>query len=309
MNRINYVLLLCGLLGACGGAGSDPPSLAAALQKALSAGDFKAAAELVDMTRAPADVRFAYDDLVLECSSGATCTVATAPLDDAFRAELQADAKKLGADPLAAEGLMVVSSHLVAANGSSSGTMKLPYAKIGGMYKVSSLHLSEAEITRLRGKPSEDLLKEMFAEGIYDNASRERRTDWETAATRIAEDGGEAGKALVQQTAAMAAAVDNKDPDAAMRTGSQWAKIVFSDKEYDGKPIALDKRQRKLRVQSLRMLRDVKVKGAYQLGDDVALVVEARNGIGWIERGAILMSRGSPGWDVSGTKTISYPDK
>jgi hypothetical protein len=213
------------------------------------------------------------------------------------------DAKKEGADPSQIEGVIVVTSK----GEGSSGTMKVPYAKFGNQYKIATLHPSAAELARRRAQTGESQLKAMFDAGIYDTASNERRTDWATAAKPLPADGGEAGAALLAQSRAMAAAVDAHDPDAAARNGSRWAKIVFADKDYAGKPIALELRKRKLYVQSLRMLRDVKVSGGYQLGDDAALIVEARNGIGWTERGAVLMTRSDGAWDLSGKQTISFP--
>ena len=105
----------------------------------------------------------------------------------------------------------------------------------------------------------------------------------------------------------MAAAVDAKDPDAAMRSGGQMASIIFRDKDFEGKPIPLTDRQSKLYVQSLRMLRDVKVSGGYALGDNAVLIIEARDGIGWIVRGPVLLSRDGDSWDLAGKQTVSYP--
>lgn len=297
-------LLLASAAGAASAA-STPQALARDLQKAMQAGDMKAAAALVDIERAPAELRFFYYAQVLECSSEASCTTSLAPLDAQYRAKLQEQARESGAEGVDALGLVVVTTKSL--DGSGSGTMKMPYAKIDGAYKIATMRFTDAEFAARRGKDNEALLQEMFAEGIYDSAKGERRTDWATAATRLPADGGEAGKAFVRQTTAMAAAVDAADPDAAMRSGGRWAMMVFGDKGYDGKAIPLDQRKRKLQVQSLRMLREVKVSGGYQLGDDVALMIEARNGIGWTERGAVLLSRDGEAWDVAGKHTVSFP--
>jgi hypothetical protein len=307
MFRLTLILALAACSCGCSSAASNPNALASDLQKALSAGDFTAATKLADVDGAPAELHFHYLSNVLDCSTQSTCTVATAPLDAAFREEWQAGAKALGTEAPAVEGLIVVTMR--SKDGSGSGTMMMPYAKIGGSYKVAALHLGAAEAAARRAKSGEELLNTLFAAGIYDNASGARRTDWATAATRLPADGGEPGKALVQATAAMAAAVDAHDPDAAMRSGSQWAKIVFADKGYDGKPIALEMRKRKLQVQALRMLRDVRVSGGYQLGNDAVLLIQARNGIGWVERGPLLISREGDTWDPSsaGAQTVSYP--
>lgn len=295
------------LASAChaAGAASSPEALARDLQKAMQAGDLKAAAALADIERAPAEVHFFYYSQVLECSVEATCTTSLAPIDAEYRAQLQEQAKEAGADPLDAAGLVVVTTKSL--DGSGSGTMKMPYAKYGNEFRLATMRFSDAEFAARRAKSNETLLQEMFALGIYDNAKGERRTDWATVATRLPADGGDAGKAFVRQTSAMASAVDAKDPDAAMRSGGLWAAMVFGDKSHDGKPIPTDQRKRKLQVQSLRMLREVKVSGGYQFGDDVALMFEARNGIGWTERGAVVLTRDGDAWDVAGKHTVSYP--
>ena len=309
MRTRNAPLALLALLAVStsGGAtaASSPEALARDLQKAMQSGDLKAAAKLADIERAPAELHFFYYDQVRECSVDATCTTSLAPLDAEYRAKLQEQAKESGAQALDVAGLVVVTTRSL--DGSGSGTMKMPYAKIDGTYKIATMRFTDAEFAVRRGKNSEALLQEMFAEGIYDSAKGERRTDWATAATRLPADGGEAGKAFVRQTTAMAAAVDAADPDAAAQSGGRWAMMVFADKGYDGKAIPLDQRKRKLQVQSLRMLREVKVSGGYQLGDDVALMIEARNGIGWTERGAVLLSRDGEQWDVAGKHTVSFP--
>jgi hypothetical protein len=304
-STLPVLVSLC--LSSCSGAASNPAALAKELQKALDSGNFEAARSLADLGGAPAELHFAYLSNVLDCSGAAKCTVSTAPLDAEFRQALNDDAKKEGADVPQAEGLIVLAMR--SDDGTESGTMKMPYAKVGGQYKLATLHLTPAELTRRRAQPSESLLKQMLADGIYDNASGARRTDWETAATKLPAGGGEPGAALVQQTTKMSAAVDAKDPNAAMNAGGQWALLVFADKSYDGKPIALEQRQRKLQVQSLRMLRDVKVLGGYELGDDAVLLIEARDGVGWVQRGAVLISRDGGAWDgsIAGRQMVSYP--
>lgn len=309
MNVMRFALPIFASFGvcSCGGAASSPDALARELQKAMTSGNFEAARSLADIGGAPAELHFAYLSNVLDCSGASKCTVATAPLDAEFRQGLLDDAKREGAQAPQADGLIVLTMR--SDDGSESGTMKMPYAKIDGQYKLATLHLTPAELARRRAQTSESLLKQMLADGIYDNASGARRTDWETAATKLPAGGGEPGAALIEQTRKMAAAVDAKDPDAAMRAGGRWAMLVFADKDYEGKPLAIEQRKRKLQVQSLRMLRDVKVLGGYQLGDDAVLIVEARDGIGWVERGALLVSRDDGVWDASmgGKQMVVYP--
>ena len=289
----------------CADAAPTPQALAKALQAALDGGDLEAARTLANLDGTPADLQFFYLDAVRECASESRCSVATAPVDAGFREQLAEQAKRDHVDAPPIEGLLDVT--MKAKDGSSSGTMRMPYAKLGSDYRIVTPQLSPAEIARRRALAADELLRQMFAGGIYDPASRTRRTDWATAARKLPAGGGEAGAALVAHTKAMAAAVDAKDPDAAMRSGGDMAAIVYRDKDDAGKAIPREARQRKLHVQSLRMLRDVKVIGGYQLGDDAALVIEARDGIGWIERGAILMSREGAEWDVTGKQLIAFP--
>ena len=286
-------------------AASSPEALARDLQKALQAGDMKAARKLAAIERAPAELHFFYFDQVRECATEATCTTSLAPIDAEYRESLKQQAQEAGAEPVEPAGLVVVTTK--SRDGSGSGSMKMPYAKVGSEYRLASMGYTDAEFARRRAMTGEQLMHEMLAAGVYDSAKGERRTDWAQVATRLPADGGAPGQAFVRQTSAMAAAVDARDPDAAMRAGGTWARMVFADKGYDGKPIAKDLRQRKLEVQALRMLRDVKVQGGYQLGDDAVLVIEARNGIGWTERGAVLVSRDGDAWELAGRQTVGYP--
>jgi len=307
MSFTRIVLLSLALFGicSCGSAASTPAALAQQLQKALDAGDFDAARKLADVDDAPAEARFAYFDAVNGCATDMQCKVSIAALDDAFRQGLIEDAKAIDATPIAAEGVVVIREK--SRDGTGSGELKMPYAKSGGDYRIAVLRPGLAAIAKARAQSNDDLARQMFAGGIYDTASGTRRTDWATAAKPLPADGGEAGHAFVAQTNAMAAAVDAKDPDAAMRAGGRMAAIVFADKSYDGKPIAKEARQKKLWVQSQRMLRDIRITGGYELGDDAVLTFDARNGSGWVERGAVLVSREGGVWDVAGKQTVAYP--
>lgn len=289
---------------ACSHAASTPAALAKALQSAIDKGDFKAAHQLADIDDAPAELHFFFFDMVRECASEATCKVTTEKVDEEMRERWKSQADKLHAQAPTADGLVTIVSK--SKGGGGSGTMKMPYAKVGAEYKLTSVHFTDAEFAALRAKPDQTLVDELFSQGIRDSKG-EVRTDWATVATKLPADGGDAGKAYVAQTTAMAAAVDAKDPDAAMHSGGQIATIIFRDKDFAGKPIPLVERKRKLHVQSLRMLRDAKVKGGYQFGDDAVLVIEARDGIGWAVRGPIILSRDGSNWDLAGAHTVSYP--
>jgi len=307
MIRPYFAATLCLALttAGCADAASTPQALAKAAQAAFDRGDFDAARALADLEDAPAELQFFYFDNVRECAGDSRCTVATTPVDAKFRKEWSEQAKREHADAPPIEGLLTVT--MKGKDGSSSGTMQMPYARLGANYRLVTLHLPPAEIARRRATSAEQAMHELLAAGIYDNASRARRTDWETAATKLPADGGPAGAALLHQTTAMAAAVDAHDPDAAMRSGGQLAALIYADKDFEGKPLPLDARKRKLQVQALRMLRDVKISGGYQLAENAVLMVEARDGIGWIQRGAVLLSLEGDQWDIAGKQLVTFP--
>lgn len=289
---------------ACTHAASTPQGLAKDLQAALDKGDFTAARKLADIGDAPAELHFFYLDSVRECAGEATCTVATAAASDELRQQLKAQAAQLHAQVPDVDGMITIA--VKSKDGSGSGSLKMPYAKVGSDYKIASIHYSPAEFATLRAKTDDALVQELFAAGIRDDHG-ELKTDWAKTAAKLPADGGDAGKAFVAQTRAMSAAVDAKNPDAAMHSGGKMAEIVFRDKGFDGKVIPQVDRQRKLYVQALRMLRDVKIKGGYVLGNDAVLLIEARNGIGWTVRGPILLSRDGDAWERAGDHMVSYP--
>jgi hypothetical protein len=308
MSTVRRLLPFVALLASstAASAASSPTGLAVALQKALDAGDFAAASTLADIEGAPADARFAYFDAVYSCASEMTCKVAAAPLDAEFKAGLAEDAKAYGAAPIAAEGVIVVTEK--SKDGSGSGKLQMPYVKSGADYRIAIMKPGAASLAQGKARTNDEIVKSFLAKGIYDPQTNARRTDWLTAAKRLPNDGGEAGRAFVASTSAMSKAVDAKDPDAAMHAGGRMAEIVFRDKDFEGKPIPKNERQKKLFAQSQRMLRDVKVEGGYQLGDDAVVVFSARNGSGWVERGAVLLTKEGDAWDVSGRETVSYPE-
>jgi len=112
---------------------------------------------------------------------------------------------------------------------------------------------------------------------------------------------------LVKTSAALYAAAQAGDPDAAAASGNDFAKLMLSATDFSGKPVALEVRKAKLRTQALRFLHDVRIGGGWQHGDEAVLLVDAKNGAGWIERGALFLSKRDGGWGIAGKQTISYP--
>ncbi|MGA8277893.1 MAG: hypothetical protein WB784_06835 [Rhodanobacteraceae bacterium] len=293
-------------LAACSNAATSPEALAKALQSAFDKGDVTAAQALADLDGTPAQLRFLYLDGVNDCHTDFKCTFTSAPADEALRKRAAAQAEQLHLEAPVVAGMINVA--MKARDGKGSGSMSMPYAKVGGEYKLASAHLSTAEIAARRAKTDDALLKELFAKGIPDLTSNTMQKDWATQAKPLPPDGGEPGKALLTQTRALWAAVVAQDPDAAMNSGGRMPEFIFRDKDYAGKAIPLETRKRVLYLQSLRLLHDVKVNGGYTLGDNAVLMIEAHDGIGWVVHGPLLMSLAGKTWEqTQGGNTVSYP--
>lgn len=298
------LLALTALLHGCGG---SPDSLAKDLQAAFEKGDMDAALALARLDGTPAELHFFFLDQVRECGEAETiCTVSVAPLDEGYRkdqARMAEEGLEVAAQP---EGLIVLQSKDAAGKG--SGHMKMPYARVDGKYRLVAQRYTTAKLAEVRATTHEQQLKKMLDMGIYDSETQQRRTDWKDSATALPADGGEVGQALVRSSAALHAAVVAADPDAAVKSGNGFAAMAMADKGYDGKPVSLETRKAKLRAQSMRFLYDVKVEGGWQRGKEAILLVDAKDGVGWNNRGALFLMQGENGaWDIAGKTLVSYP--
>lgn len=302
--RLIPLLALTALLHGCGG---SPDSLAKDLQAAFEKGDMDAALALAKLDGTPADLHFFFLDQVRECGSAETaCTASVVPLDEDYKKD-QARMADEGLEVAAApEGLIVMQSK--DADGKGSGKMKMPYAKVDGKYRLIAQRYTAAKLAEVRATTHEQQLKKMLDMGIYDSETQQRRTDWKDSATALPADGGEIGQALVRSSAALHAAVVAGDPDAAVKSGNGFAAMIAADKGYDGKPVSMEFRKAKLRSQSMRFLYDVKVQGGWQRGKEAILLVDAKDGVGWNNRGALFLTQGEDGaWDIAGKTLVSYP--
>ena len=146
--------------------------------------------------------------------------------------------------------------------------------------------------------------------GSFDNTQKERRIVF------TAEDHAAAITECAAYRCAQLALIDGltfflADQDMA----NWWAHVgqtqmsgtAIGDKHFDGKPFPLADRKRKLHVQSLRMLRDVTVKGGYQLGYSAVLLIEPRDGIGWVEGGPIVLTSSGSHWNRAASNAVSSP--
>jgi hypothetical protein len=302
---LNLMLALgvCLPLVACGG---SPENLAQSMQKALQAGDQEAGLKLARLEGAPAQLHFFYLDQFGDCAeAGTTCTVTLAPHDDKFKEQEKGLAEQ-GLEVIAApEGIIVVELKSEGAK----GKMRMPYAKVDGDYRIVSQRFSAAKLDEMRGKTNAALLQEMLDAGIYDRSTGERNMKWKDGAIALPAGGGEIGAAYRTQVEALAAAAAAGDPDAAVKTGDGFAAMVLGANDYAGKPVPMEARKRKLRSQSVRWLREIEIEGGWHKGDEAILVFTGKNGIGWIERGAMLVTRdeGSSSWSNSGDTTVEYP--
>ena len=116
-------------LAACSHATSTPEVLAKAVQAAFDKGDFDAARKFADLDEVPADLHFHFLENVRECSAESACSVSASPATDADRAQLQETARQPNAQAPAVDGMITVTTK--AKDGSSSGQMTMPCAKVG----------------------------------------------------------------------------------------------------------------------------------------------------------------------------------
>jgi hypothetical protein len=301
--RTALLLALLPLLSACAG---SPESLAKDLQAAFEKGDIDAVLALSQLDGTPSDLRFFLMDQVIDCGAADTaCTASVAPLDEKFAKSLAGLAEQGLEAAVMPEGLIVL--QIKQADGQGSGKAQMPYAKVDGKYRLVAQRYTAAKLAEMRASTNQQILDKMLAAGIYDSTAGERRTDWKDSATELPADGGEPGQVLVRTSTALHAAVLANDPDAAVKSGDGFAKFALGDKDYDGKPIPLELRKAKLRAQSMRFLHDIKVSGGWIRGDEAVLLVDAKDGIGWIRRGALFMSKSDGQWDIGGKQLISYP--
>jgi hypothetical protein len=304
MTRIRDLALLIGLAPALEACSSSPDQLATKMGQVMESGDQDAALALARLEGAPAQLHFFFLDEVGDCAAADTvCTAQVMPLDEKFAEQSKSLAEQGLEVTTEPEGLIVIESRT--ANG--KGTMRMPYAKVDGDYRIVAQRYTAAKLAEMRDTSNDALLQKMLDQGIYDPASGERRTDWKDDATALPPGGGEPGESFARQVQAMAAAAKAADPEAAVTSGDGLAARMMAATDYDGKPVSLEARKRSLRAQSARMLHEIRIDGGFVKGDDAILMFEGRNGIGWVERGAMFVSRDDDGWGKAGSTTVSYP--
>lgn len=301
--RLALLSLVVVPLAACGG---SPENLAKDVQTAFEKGDMDAALKLADLDTTPAQLRFFYLDEVRDCgTANITCTASATPLDDDFKKRMEGLGPQGLESAAMPEGVIVVEQKSV--DGKSSGKLRMPYAKVDGKYRIVAQRYTAAKLTEMRATTNQQLLDKMLAGGIYDSEKGERSTTWKDTATALPADGGEPGQSLARTSAALHAAATANDPDAAVKSGDGFAQMILGDKDYEGKPVPLADRKAKLRAQAYRFLHDVKVSGGWIRGEEAIVLVDAKDGAGWVSRGALFMMKQNGAWSVAGKETVDYP--
>ncbi len=92
-----------------------------------------------------------------------------------------------------------------------------------------------------------------------------------------------------------------------MKLGGMRTKILYREKDSDGKPRPPQLRQFTLRGQFLQDLADVNVLGGYALDDAAAIIVDGHDGSGWIVRGIVMMQKRNGTWSEGAHQTIEIP--
>jgi hypothetical protein len=292
------MLSLCAAVSAC--AGNSPDGLASSLQTALTTGDVDSALALLDSPNIPSQQMFFYVHMLVDCTNGATCTTKAVPLTEEFNKRL-ASQKEQGFDFAAApEGLVQIS---VTGEG-MKGSTTVPYAKVGGSYKILGAHFSAQKIAELKAQTAQAKTDALLAAGVGFPPDPE----WKTHATALPADGGEAGAALVSLVKARTDAVKAGDVEKRIAVGDERDAIIYAAKSRaTGKENSLKSRQVDMRAQSMRELADVKVLGGYQNGDTAVLTVEGHDGHGWAVRGVQVMQQKNGKWTTAQADTVSFP--
>lgn len=299
--------LLMGLALSLGACASGPEQLAADLQKAVEGGDMDAAMALGKFDGAPAQLHFFYLDQVGECAQAEiVCTVSLQALDEEFKAKLVAQAE-LGLEaPAPPLGIVLIESK--SADGKSSGKLRMPYAKVDGRYRVVAQRYSASKLGELGATSNDSLLQRALEKGTHDPSSGAARPQWLDSASKLPAGGGAPGAAFVKRAAALAAAAKAGDPDMAAQVDANQPGGWFSATDWSGKPVDLATRKHSLRAHAVRFLHDIEVTGGWQGEDSAILLANAKDGIGWVERGAFVLNKTETGWSYGGIRfTVSYP--
>jgi hypothetical protein len=261
-----------------------------------------AALALLDARGMPGQLKFFYMDMVPDCFENLKCTVTAGPVTPEFK-DRAARQKQQGIEVVPeAEGLLAIKQE----GPKEHGSAQLPYARVDGRFKVIAGHYTAAKAAELRGETAQSMLDAAFASGVKTMAG-DFGADWKSAATPLPAGGGEAGTAFVAQTNAVAAAAKANDIPAMMAAGGEFAQFLYRDKDWEGHPVSLHRRQLMMRAQAVRQLADARVLGGFQQGDVAIVTYEGHDGTGWVVRGFTVMQHKGDAWKTLGGDSASIP--
>ena len=296
-------------LAACA---KGPENLAADMRDAIAKKDVDALLGMADMTQTPAMAQFGLVGLPDDCAEPVVCTVTLKPIDEKWAKEHEAHLAQQGAeDRTKPEGVLFIEGKADPAKsepGSShSLTIQVPYAKVDGKYKILFGRYTAAKLAELKATTPEAATDKTLALGIGKPGESERNMDWKTTATPLPAGGGDPGAAYLAYVGGIGAAVKAKDVDALAAATGEWGRLVLGPKDWNGKDVPMDKRQRKMRAQAARMTVSAQVLGGYQLGEQAVLTIEGTNGMGNTVRGAVVMEVKDGKWEHAGEDLIEIP--
>ena len=304
--------LVVGLAGVASAYGandsSNPEALARKLAVAYKAGDMDAALALFDMHHGQSMSQHYFMQLVLDCFEKYTCTISPGPLEEEFKKRLANNdiQSKSIFDPMP-EGQMNIDKKPNKA-GAREYKEWLPYAKVDGAYKVTGIVITKAWQAKQQGITAQSITDELLAKGPILPSGRD--PEWKRKANVLPPGGGEAGAALIARVNGMATAAKSNDVNAMIAVMGSYGEYIYGEKDSDGNPVSLRRRQLLMRVDMMSALVDVTVLGGYQLNNFAVLVIEGRRGDGWIERGeksAVRQQDGEWAWTDEGLADIAFP--
>ena len=295
-------LVLLPLLSACGSK-HTPEQLASDVEAALQSGDIDAFAAQIELAGVPPMMHSMILGTVDECSGEMRCSITVAAVDAEFETKAAREMERDGAEmPYPIAGLLELKGEPRDAGDGNGYSMsaRMPFALVGDRYRIVVGRYTEARIAELQATTAESAAAATLERGVINPETGSIEPGWVDRAERLPAGGGEVGEAWLARTRAVAAAAAAGDPDAAWEASGEWGRRLFGKTDYFGKEVPMESRKRQLRAEQVRMVVDAEVLGGYRLDDLAVLIIEGRNGVGGIVRGAQFVKLTDSGWDHAG---------
>ena len=283
------------------------------IERAIKARDDKALLDRADLSQASAMNVWFLIGVIDNCNEGIACAVTVKPLDDAWRKKDASIRERQRTEwRVAPEGILRIAGNSDAKTGDTPGgaravEMELPYARIGDQTRIVVAALQPAERAKLLATSASAAAEATLAQSSSFAGLDISGKAWKAKAKALPADGGNPGAAYLAYVGKIAAAIKAKDVDALTAATGEVGQFLFGAKDFAGKAVPLDKRQRKMRAQSVRMVVEASVLGGYVLDSDALLIVEGRNGLGNVVRGAMQMKLKNGVWVHGGGDLMEIP--